>query len=102
MERAVACAGESRRLWQDVTGALLRHDLDTATAHKRRLEDLQRAYETARKARNETYAGKLFRRLPRSAGGTESDPQQLEGTERWLYKRLPSYVCLTSTEQSGL
>lgn len=80
--------GESRRLWQDVTSALRRHDLDTATAHKRRLEDMQRAYETARRARNELYSGKLFRRVETVAeAGAETN-----GSEHWVYRKLPEYA----------
>uniref|UniRef100_A0A6A7FYM3 Oxysterol-binding protein n=3 Tax=Hirondellea gigas TaxID=1518452 RepID=A0A6A7FYM3_9CRUS len=109
--------GESRRLWQDVTTALSRHDIDTATAHKRRLEDLQRAYEAARKTRGEDYHGKLFRRATTSSvsssggGGSSSSDNTVKigasasknatdivssatsaGTEHWVYRNIPHYA----------
>ncbi|KAA0203012.1 hypothetical protein HAZT_HAZT006217 [Hyalella azteca] len=104
--------GESRRLWQDVSTALRRRDLHTATAHKQRLETLQRNYEAKRLAKGEPYCGKFFSKLqkrterespglnePRISAETKkgigADNQTghlLNGTEHWVYKKLPFYV----------
>ncbi|KAA0201724.1 hypothetical protein HAZT_HAZT008878, partial [Hyalella azteca] len=104
--------GESRRLWQDVSTALRRRDMHTATAHKQRLETLQRNYEAKRLAKGEPYCGKLFRKLQKrtereSPGldetrisaetkkGIGKDNQTghlLNGTEHWVYKKLPFYA----------
>ena len=69
--------GESRRLWNDVTVALARGDLDTATSHKRALEDQQRAEEQERAHRNAAFPTKLF---------------HLSTPDHWVYKQLPSYA----------
>lgn len=104
--------GESRRLWGDVSTALQRDDLRTATAHKQHLEELQRRYEAQRKARGEPYVGKLFVSLPpdgaeettarRGSGGEagegrtkDSETQALLGSCHWVYRRLPRYAVTT-------
>ena len=84
-----------------MTSALSRYDIDTATAHKRHLEDQQRAYEAARKARGEAYTGKLFRRVARGAAGSGGG-EQGEGTERWVYRKLPLYAAAAADADSAL
>ncbi|KAK7063163.1 Oxysterol-binding protein-related protein 10 [Halocaridina rubra] len=75
---------ESRRLWHDVSIALARGDVDTATSHKWALEEQQRKEERERRARNAAFPTKLF-----------SSP----APDHWVYNQLPSYAftsCPTS------
>lgn len=53
---------ESRRLWQHVTNALRINDVNTATEHKRFLEERQREGERHRKETNTLYPTKYFRK----------------------------------------
>lgn len=64
---------ESRRLWEHVTNALKNNDIDTATEHKRLLEEVQREGERHRKAMNIEYTAKFF--------------NNVNGT--WIHKKLP-------------
>ncbi|XP_042240494.1 oxysterol-binding protein-related protein 11-like isoform X2 [Homarus americanus] len=68
---------ESRRLWLDVSVALARGDVETATSHKRALEEMQRKEERERAARNAAFPTQLF-----------SSPS----TDHWVYNHLPSYA----------
>ncbi|RXG53683.1 Oxysterol-binding protein-related protein 11 [Armadillidium vulgare] len=78
---------ESRRLWIDVSKALARECLETATNHKKALEDKQRFEEQRRKESNTSFQTKLF---------TPS------GNDQWVYKDLPNYAknLLSSSQQS--
>ncbi|XP_013420807.1 oxysterol-binding protein-related protein 11 isoform X1 [Lingula anatina] len=51
---------ESRKLWQHVTNALKLGDIETATEHKRFLEERQREGEKYRKETNTPFAAKYF------------------------------------------
>ncbi|XP_063398561.1 oxysterol-binding protein-related protein 11-like isoform X1 [Mytilus trossulus] len=53
---------ESRRLWQHVTNALRAHDVNTATEHKRLLEERQREGERHRKETSTQYPTKYFKK----------------------------------------
>ncbi|XP_029104343.1 oxysterol-binding protein-related protein 10-like isoform X2 [Scleropages formosus] len=53
---------ESRRLWQHVTVALKKGDLDVATEHKRHLEEKQRAEERQREATATPWIPRHFRK----------------------------------------
>lgn len=53
---------ESRRLWQHVTNALRVNDVNTATEHKRILEERQREGERHRKETNTQYPTKYFKK----------------------------------------
>ncbi|KAG0728720.1 Oxysterol-binding protein-related protein 10 [Chionoecetes opilio] len=68
---------ESRRLWLDVSVALARGDVDTATSHKRALEEQQRKDERERAACNLTFPTRLF-----------SSPTP----DHWVYNHLPPYA----------
>lgn len=68
---------ESRRQWHDVSVALARGDVDTATSHKRALEETQRAQERERQARNAQFPTRVF-----------SSPT----TDHWVYNTLPHYA----------
>lgn len=70
-------ANESRRLWLDVSMALARGDVETATEHKRALEEQQRKDERERAARNVTFPTQLFRS---------------PAPDHWVYNQLPSYA----------
>lgn len=77
---------ESRRLWLDVSMALVRGDVETATSHKRALEEQQRKDERERSARNATFPTRLF-----------SSP----APDHWVYNHLPPYAsasCPTSNQ----
>lgn len=78
---------ESRRLWLDVSVALARGDVETATSHKRALEEQQRKDERERAACNTTFPTRLF-----------SSP----APDHWVYNHLPPYafVSCPSTPQS--
>uniref|UniRef100_A0A0P4WQZ2 Oxysterol-binding protein n=1 Tax=Scylla olivacea TaxID=85551 RepID=A0A0P4WQZ2_SCYOL len=78
---------ESRRLWLDVSVALARGDVETATSHKRALEEQQRKDERERAACNTTFPTRLF-----------SSP----APDHWVYNHLPLYafVSCPSTPQS--
>lgn len=69
--------GESRRLWHDVSVALARGDVETATSHKRALEEQQRKEERERNAHSATFPTRLF-----------SSP----APDHWVYNQLPSYA----------
>ncbi|XP_022099491.1 oxysterol-binding protein-related protein 11-like [Acanthaster planci] len=62
--RPIAMQGtfESRRLWQNVTNALKIGDINTATEHKRYLEERQRREERERKETNTPWRTKLFKK----------------------------------------
>ncbi|XP_066540206.1 oxysterol-binding protein-related protein 10 isoform X2 [Hoplias malabaricus] len=51
---------ESRRLWQHVTAALKRGDIDSATEHKHQLEERQRSEEKQRATTNTPWKPKYF------------------------------------------
>ncbi|XP_068237892.1 oxysterol-binding protein-related protein 11-like isoform X3 [Palaemon carinicauda] len=68
---------ESRRLWHDVSVALARGDVETATSHKRALEEQQRKEERERNAHGAAFPTKLF-----------SSP----APDHWVYNQLPSYA----------
>ncbi|XP_072015596.1 oxysterol-binding protein-related protein 11-like isoform X2 [Amphiura filiformis] len=53
---------ESRRLWQHVTNSLKVGDINTATEHKRYLEERQRQEERQRKESSTSWETKLFQR----------------------------------------
>eukprot|EP00696_Hemimastix_kukwesjijk_P015557 gnl/Hemi2/3776_TR1323_c0_g4_i1.p1 gnl/Hemi2/3776_TR1323_c0_g4~~gnl/Hemi2/3776_TR1323_c0_g4_i1.p1 ORF type:complete len:374 (-),score=120.66 gnl/Hemi2/3776_TR1323_c0_g4_i1:147-1268(-) len=53
---------ESRKVWAPVTAALQSKNLETATTEKRNLEQIQRDETKARKARNETWQTRKFRK----------------------------------------
>lgn len=77
---------ESRRLWLDVSVALARGDVETATSHKRALEEQQRKDERERAACNITFPTRLF-----------SSP----APDHWVYNHLPPYAfvsCPSSTQ----
>ncbi|XP_045132888.1 oxysterol-binding protein-related protein 11-like isoform X4 [Portunus trituberculatus] len=78
---------ESRRLWLDVSVALARGDVETATSHKRALEEQQRKDERERAACNMTFPTRLF-----------SSP----APDHWVYNHLPPYafVSCPTTPQS--
>ncbi|XP_055957963.1 oxysterol-binding protein-related protein 11, partial [Patella vulgata] len=57
------CENESRRLWQHVTKSLSMGDVETATEHKRCLEDKQREGERHRKETNSSFPTKFFRKI---------------------------------------
>ena len=76
---------ESRRMWNDVTVALARGDLERATGHKKALEDQQRAEEHERTLKNVQFPTKLF-----------SSPT----TDHWVYKQLPEYAQVSCTNPS--
>ncbi|XP_027224999.1 oxysterol-binding protein-related protein 11 isoform X3 [Penaeus vannamei] len=67
---------ESRRLWHDVSVALARGDVETATSHKRALEEQQRKEERERAAQNVPFPTRLFH-SPTS--------------DHWVYNQLPAY-----------
>lgn len=71
---------ESRRLWLDVSVALARGDVETATSHKRALEEQQRKDERERAACNITFPTRLF-----------SSP----APDHWEYNHLPPYTFVT-------
>lgn len=71
---------ESRRLWLDVSVALARGDVETATSHKRALEEQQRKDERERAACNITFPTRLF-----------SSP----APDHWVYNHLPPYTFVT-------
>ncbi|XP_059144040.1 oxysterol-binding protein-related protein 11-like isoform X2 [Physella acuta] len=64
---------ESRKLWQHVTKALKLKDIQTATEHKRILEEIQREGEKHRHDLNIQYSSKYFKKIE---GG-------------WVFKSLP-------------
>ncbi|CAL4064466.1 unnamed protein product, partial [Meganyctiphanes norvegica] len=68
---------ESRRQWHDVSVALARGDVDTATSHKRALEEVQRAQERERAARNAKFQTRVF-----------SSPSP----DHWVYNTPPLYA----------
>ncbi|XP_071535961.1 oxysterol-binding protein-related protein 11-like isoform X2 [Panulirus ornatus] len=68
---------ESRRLWLDVSVALARGDVETATSHKRALEEQQRKDERERASRNASFPTRLF-----------SSPSP----DHWVYNQLPAYA----------
>ncbi len=53
---------ESRRLWQNVTSSLKIGDINTATEHKRYLEERQRQEERERKETKTDWQTKLFQK----------------------------------------
>ncbi|XP_038052986.1 oxysterol-binding protein-related protein 11-like isoform X2 [Patiria miniata] len=55
-------AFESRRLWHNVSNALKIGDINTATEHKRYLEEIQRREERERKETNTPWQTKLFKK----------------------------------------
>lgn len=65
---------ESRRLWDEVTKAMLNRDYETATVHKSRLEDDQRQRAKELAARGETHKPQYF---------------VLDDQQRWRFKGLP-------------
>ncbi|XP_066964551.1 oxysterol-binding protein-related protein 11-like isoform X9 [Macrobrachium rosenbergii] len=69
--------GESRRLWHDVSVALARGDVETATSHKRALEEQQRKEERERNAHGAAFPTRLF-----------NSP----APDHWVYNQLPSYA----------
>lgn len=66
---------ESRRLWQHVTASLKNGDVNTATEHKKYLEERQRNEEKARNAANKAWETKLFRK--EGDGWTYNNPLKL-------------------------
>ncbi|XP_045601770.1 oxysterol-binding protein-related protein 11 isoform X2 [Procambarus clarkii] len=77
---------ESRRLWLDVSVALARGDVETATSHKRALEEQQRKDERERASRNAEFPTQLF-----------SSPF----ADHWVYNHLPAYAftsCSSTTQ----
>lgn len=68
---------ESRRLWHDVSVALARGDVETATSHKRALEEQQRKEERERAAQNVPFPTRLF---------------QSPSPDHWVYNQLPAYA----------
>lgn len=71
---------ESRRLWLDVSVALARGDVETATSHKRALEEQQRKDERERAARNAAFPTQLF-----------NSPSP----DHWVYNHFPAYVFIS-------
>ncbi|XP_037777788.1 LOW QUALITY PROTEIN: oxysterol-binding protein-related protein 11-like [Penaeus monodon] len=67
---------ESRRLWHDVSVALARGDVETATSHKRALEEQQRKEERERAAQNLPFPTRLF---------------HSPTPDHWVFNQLPAY-----------
>ncbi|XP_076061689.1 oxysterol-binding protein-related protein 11-like isoform X2 [Oratosquilla oratoria] len=71
---------ESRRLWHDVTVALGRGDVETATNHKRALEETQRTEERERAEKKVLFPTRLF---------------SSRAQDHWVYNKLPQYAVVT-------
>ncbi|XP_071795952.1 oxysterol-binding protein-related protein 11-like isoform X2 [Asterias amurensis] len=76
--RPVAKQGpfESRRLWQNVTNSLKIGDINTATEHKRYLEERQRQEERERKETKSDWQTKLFQK--KDEGWQYSQPLEVQ------------------------